>query len=140
MILLDTNVVSELMRLQPDASVFAWIAKQPRRTVYTTTVTQAEVFYGIAVLPEGRRKTAFAAEVERMFRDDFAAVPLAFDAAAAIHYAEIRSERRRAGRPISPLDAQIAAIATAVGATLATRNVRDFEGCGLPLIDPWVAT
>lgn len=140
MILLDTNVISELMRPQPDASVFAWIAKQPRRTVYTTSVTQAEIFYGIAVLPEGERKIAFGAEAERMFRDDFAAGPLAFDAAAAIHYAEIRGKRRRAGRPISPLDAQIAAIATAVGAALVTRNVRDFENCGLALIDPWTAS
>jgi predicted nucleic acid-binding protein len=136
-ILLDTNVVSELMRPQPNATVFAWVARQPRRDVYTTSISKAEIRYGIALLPEGRRKTAFAADAERMFRDDFADTLLPFDAAAAVHYAEIRSMRRRAGRPMTPLDAQIAAIALAVGAAVATRNVADFAGCGIAVIDPW---
>lgn len=139
MIVLDTTVVSELMRRQPNAKVFAWVARQRRSEMYATCITKAEIFYGIALLPDGRRKTVFAVEAERMFRDDFAVPILAFDAEAAMRYAEIRSIRRRAGRPVAPLDAQIAAIATAVGAAVATRNVDDFDGCGIAVINPWDA-
>ena len=140
MIVLDTNVVSELMRPQPSAAVAAWVARQPLQSVFTTSITRAEILYGIAVMPDGRRKTALAAGAERMFREYFAGRSLGFGDAAAVYYAAILSSRRRAGRPIVPLDAQIAAIALAAGAALATRNVGDFTGCGLEVIDPWTVS
>jgi predicted nucleic acid-binding protein len=135
-IVLDTNVLSELMRPQPNAGVVAWVGRQRRPDLYTTSISKAEVFYGIALLPSGRRKAGLAADSERMFREDFAAPALAFDDAAALHYAEIRSARSRAGKPIGTLDAQIAAIALATSASIATRNVGDFEACGIELINP----
>jgi predicted nucleic acid-binding protein len=108
-IVLDTNVLSELMRSEPAAAVFAWVAAQPRATLYTTSVNKAEILYGIAVLPEGRRRAALAAAAEAMFTDDFAGRVLPFDEAAAVLYAEIVASRRRDGRPIEAFDAQIAA-------------------------------
>ena len=137
MIVLDTNVLSELVRSEPAAVVFAWVSAQPRAMLYTTSVNQAEILYGIAVLPEGRRRVALAAAAEAMFADDFAARVLPFDQAAAVHYAEIVAARRREGRPIEAMDAQIAATALVAGAALATRDTRDFAGCGLAVINPW---
>ena len=138
MIVLDTNVLSELMRSQPAAAVFAWVAAQPRAALHTTGVNKAEILYGIAALPEGRRRAALAAAAEAMFTDDFVGRVLPFDEAAAVHYAEIAG-RRREGRPIEAFDAQIAATARVAGAELATRNVGDFAGCGLALVNPWEA-
>lgn len=139
MIILDTNVVSELMRPRPNAAVADWVNRQPRRTLLTTSITQAEVLYGIALLPSGRRKASLDAEARRMFREDFADI-LPFTTAAAPHFAELVSARRRAGRPIGILDAQIAAIALAdADAEIATRDVGDFVGCGVGIIDPWQA-
>ena len=140
MIVLDTNVLSELMRSQPAAAVFAWVAAQPRALLYTTSVNKAEILYGIAALPEGRRRAALAAAAEAMFADDFAGRVLPFDEAGAVLYAEIVAGRRRDGRPIEAFDAQIAATARVAGAELATRDVQDFAGCGLTLINPWEAT
>jgi len=140
MIVLDTNVLSELMRSQPGAAVFAWVAAQPRAALYTTSVNKAEIFYGIAVLPEGRQRAALAAAAEAMFIDDFAGRVLPFDKAAAVHYADIVAARRREGRPIEAFDAQIAATARVAGAELATRDVGDFAGCGLILVNPWEPT
>jgi len=140
MIVLDTNVLSELMRSQPGAAVFAWVAAQPRAALYTTSVNKAEIFYGISVLPEGRRRSALAAAAEAMFIDDFAGRVLPFDEAAALHYADIVAARRREGRPIEAFDAQIAAMARVAGAELATRDVGDFAGCGLILVNPWEPT
>ena len=140
MIVLDTNVLSELMRSEPAAAVFAWIAEQPRATLYTTSVNKAEIFYGIAALPDGRRRVALAAAAEAMFTEDFASRVLPFDEAAAIFYAEIVAARRRGGRPIEAFDALIAATARVAGAGLATRDVDDFAGCGLAVINPWDAT
>jgi predicted nucleic acid-binding protein len=139
-IVLDTNVLSELMRSQPAAAVFAWVSAQPRAALHTTSVNKAEILYGIATLPEGRRRAALAAAAEAMFNDDFAGRVLPFDEEAAVHYAEIVAERRREGRPIEAFDAQIAATARVAGAELATRNVGDFAGCGLTLVNPWEAT
>lgn len=138
MIILDTNVVSELMKPSPHAAVTNWLGRQPRHDLSTTSITKAEILYGIARLPDGRRKTGLAADAERMFRDDFPLPLFAFDDAAAGRYAGILDARRRAGRPMTTLDAQIAAIALAANAAVATRNVSDFEGCGLNLVDPWV--
>jgi predicted nucleic acid-binding protein len=139
-IVLDTNVLSELMRSQPAAPVFAWVSAQPRATLYTTSVSKAEVLFGIAVLPEGRRRLALAAAAEAMFADDFEGRVLPFDEAAAVHYAEIVAARRREGRPIEAFDAQIAATARVAGAGIATRDTGDFAGCGLTLVNPWQAT
>lgn len=139
MIILDTTVVSELMRTSPEPAVVAWTATRVFVELYTTTITRAEILYGIAILTAGRRRAALAEGATRMFLRAFTGRILTFDAAAADRYAEIRSTRRRAGRPISPLDAQIAAIAAVAGAAVATRNVRDFEGCGVEIIDPWGA-
>ena len=140
MIVLDTNVLSELMRSQPGAAVFAWVAAQPRAALYTTSVNKAEIFDGISVLPEGRRRSALAVAAEAMFIDDFAGRVLPFDKAAAVHYADIVAARRREGRPIEAFDAQIAATARVAGAELATRDVGDFAGCGLILVNPWEPT
>lgn len=137
MIVLDTNVLSELMRSQPAAAVFAWVAAPPRATLCTTSVSKAEILYGIAALPEGRRRQTLAAAAEAMFAEDFAGRVLPFDEAAAAHYAEIVAARRRGGRPIEAFDAQIAATARAAGAGLATRDVGDFADCGLTLVNPW---
>jgi predicted nucleic acid-binding protein len=139
-IILDTNVVSELMKPAPNAAVTNWLHQQSRRDLSTTSISKAEILYGVARLPDGRRKVDLAAEAERMFRDDFPAPLFAFDDSAARYYAEILGARRRAGRPMTTLDAQIAAIAAANGASIATRNVVDFEGCGLAIVDPWGAS
>ena len=137
MILLDTIVLSELMKAAPAESVVRWFSTQPAISLYTTSVTQAEVLHGILLLPPGRRRSAFAAAAEAMFEEEFAGRVLAFGSDAAHPYARIAAERRRAGRPISHFDAQIAAIAHSAGAAVASRNVVDFDGCGIDVINPW---
>jgi predicted nucleic acid-binding protein len=137
-IVLDTNVVSELMRPSASPAVQEWVAGQPSASLFTTTITQAQILYGVALLPRGRRRKLLEAAVEAMFEEDFADRVLPFDAAAAHAFAQIAVDPRRAGKPIAQLDAQIAAIARARDATIATRNVGDFEGCGLDLFDPWL--
>ena len=139
MIILDTNVLSELMRPEPDAAVLSWIAAQPRSSLYTTSITQAEILFGIALLKNGKRKTSLAAAAEAMFGEDLAGRVLAFDAKAAPAYAAIVSERRHAGAPIDGFDALIAAIARAAGAAVATRDTGGFSDCGVTLINPWQA-
>jgi predicted nucleic acid-binding protein len=136
-IVLDTNILSELMRLEPNPRVFQRVATQARTSLYTTSINKAEILFGIAILPEGRRRAALAAAAEAMFDDDLAYRVLPFDEAAAELYVEIVANRRREGRPIEGFDAQVAATARAAGADLATRDVRDFAGCGLWLINPW---
>jgi predicted nucleic acid-binding protein len=137
MIVLDTNVISELMRSEPHPAVVAWVASHPSATFCTTSVNKAEILYGILALPHGRRRTALVAAAEAMFAEDLADRILPFDEAAADRYAEIVVARRRAGRPIEALDALIAATALVAGADLATRDVGGFQGLGLTLIDPW---
>ncbi len=139
MIVLDTNVLSELMRPEPNGGVTAWVEGQPPQSLYTTSITEAEILHGVMLLPSGRRRKAFEAATEAMFREDFSGRVLPFGSQAALPYARIAVARRRAGRPISQFDAQIAAIAVSVGAALATRNVTDFEGCGVELVNPWDA-
>jgi predicted nucleic acid-binding protein len=138
-IVLDTNVISELMRAEPHPRVLAWVAAQPDALLYTTYVTQAEILYGIAALPEGRRRAALAEVAEGIFGEDFAGRILPFGAGAAACYASVVVARRRAGNPIEQLDALIAAIALAAGASVATRDSGGFTGCGLTVIDPWTA-
>ena len=137
MIVLDTNVVSELMKAKPSPAVLAWIARGDSSGYCTTSITQAEILHGVMLLPASRRRRAIESAAEAMFATDFAGRILAFDSSAARSYAELVSDRRRRARPISQFDAQIAAIARVAGATLATRNVRDFEHCGIGVVDPW---
>jgi toxin FitB len=136
-IILDTNVLSELMRSEPHPEVFVWTAGQPRGDLYTTSVNVAEILYGIAAMPLGRRRSGLATLAEAMFTEDFVGRILPFDNAAAAQYAEIVVSRRQQGRPIEAFDAQIAAIALVAKADLATRDTSGFAGCGLSLIDPW---
>jgi predicted nucleic acid-binding protein len=139
MIVLDTKVLSELMRSQPHPAVVDWVAAQPRASLFTTSVNKTEILYGIAVLPAGRRRAALAAAADAMFTDDLAGRVLPFDAAAAAHYAEIITARRRIGAPIEAFDAQIAATARVAGFRVATRDIGGFDGCGVALVDPWEA-
>lgn len=138
MIIVDTNVLSELMKGGPAPEVEVWFEDKPLASVFTTTITQAEILYGVDALPRGRRRKLLERAVNAMFEEDFADRILPFDSAAARAYAAVAAERRRAGRPISQFDAQIAGIARSRGAAIATRNVRDFAGCGIELHDPWV--
>jgi predicted nucleic acid-binding protein len=137
MIVLDTNVVSELMRREPHPAVRAWVAARPRAALFVASVSKAEILYGIALLAQGQRRRDLAAAAEAMFAEDFAGRILAFDAAAAVHYARLAAARRQAGRPIEAFDALIAATAAAAGAAVATRDAAGFSGCGLTLLDPW---
>jgi toxin FitB len=137
MILLDTNILSEALRAAPAPRVLDWMARQAASSLFVSTVTQAEILYGIAILDEGRRRDDLAAAARLMFTEDFAGRLLPFDGDAATAFAGITAARRRIGRPISQFDAQIAAIARSRGAILATRNSRDFEHCGIDIVDPW---
>lgn len=137
MIILDTNVVSELLRPAPAPQVEAWLASQDGATVYFTSVGEAELRYGLAIMPAGSRHSALAKAIEAILEEDFRGRVLAFERAAALAFAAIAAERRAAGRPISQFDCQIAAIARASSAAVATRNTSDFEGCGITVIDPW---
>jgi predicted nucleic acid-binding protein len=137
MIILDTNVLSELMRPTPSANVVNWVAAQPAASLYTTSITQAEILHGLMLLPRGRRRSALERAATSMFAEDFGGRILGFGREAAPSYARIASDRSRAGRPISHFDAQIAAITGVTGAVLATRNVADFDGCGLRVVNPW---
>jgi len=135
--LLDTNVLSELLRATPEPAVLAWFATQPAGSLFVSAVTQAEMMLGARLLPAGKRRSALEAAVRAMFEEDFAGRVLSFDGAAVPAYVDIVAARRSLGRPISQFDAQIAAIARRHSARLATRNVGDFEGCEVPLSNPW---
>lgn len=137
MIVLDTNVLSELIRPSPAPSVLQWVASRAATTLFTTTITQAEILYGLELLPEGRRREALTVAIDAIFQEDLRDRVLPFDSPAAEAYAAIVAGRRRGGRPISQLDAQIAAIARSREATVATRNVLDFHGCGVEVVDPF---
>lgn len=137
MIVLDTNVLSEPLKREPSSAVLDWLKLQPPSGIFTTAITQGELLYGIQRMPEGKRKAAFLVSVQQMLRDDFGDRILAFDSYAAVSYGWIRASRDDIGRPISVEDAQIAAIVHSRGATLATRNARDFEYCGIKVLNPW---
>ncbi len=137
MIILDTNVLSELMRPKPSASVMAWIARQPEAELFTTSITEAEIFYGIEMLPKGKRREHLIMAAKVVFTEDFSGRVYGFDSAAARAFSRIASSRRSHGRPISRSDAQIAAIAKTRRARVATREVKGFEQCGLDVVDPW---
>lgn len=135
--LLDTNVLSELLRSQPAPAVLAWFAEQPPESLFVSAITQAEMMLGARLLPAGKRRKALEMALVAMFAEDFAGRILPFDSASVDAYVEIVGERREMGRPISQFDAQIAAIARRTGARLATRNTDDFRNCKVALIDPW---
>ena len=137
MVLIDTNVVSELMRQTPAPAVMAWFAAQDSGALYLTAISEAELRTGVAILPAGRRRERLAVEVDAVVREDFAGRVLPFDSAAARAYAVIVASRRSTGWPIPEADCQIAAIARARDAAVATRNAADFEHCGIAVIDPW---
>jgi toxin FitB len=139
MIVLDTNVLSEALRPLPEPAVLEWLAKQPRASLFTTTVTQGEVLYGIRLLADGKRRRGLWDAAKGIFAEDFAGRVLSFDSDAADMYAEIAASRRLAGKPISQFDAMIAAMARSRGASLATRNAKDFEDCGIDIVNPWAA-
>ncbi|MCY4571907.1 MAG: type II toxin-antitoxin system VapC family toxin [Gemmatimonadetes bacterium] len=137
MFILDTNIVSEFMRERPHPAVLHWLDDRMERDLFVAAVTQAEVLAGIALLPRGKRRQGLAAAADRAFDGMFADRVLPFDRSAARAYAGIATARRRVGRPISQADCQIAAIAAARGGTLVTRNIRDFEGTGAAVVNPW---
>lgn len=137
MIVLDTNIISELMRDGPQQTVLTWFDVQPTSSLFVTTITKAEILTGIALLPDGRRKNGLTKSADRVFTALFAGRILAFDSDAASFYAEIFAQRYAVGRPISQADCQIAAIARSYDASIATRNVSDFEGVEIELINPW---
>jgi predicted nucleic acid-binding protein len=136
MIVADTNVVSELMRPSPSPALRTWLSRQAAGDLYTTAITVAEIRYGLERLPGGRRKDRLRAAADEVFAA-LSEFVLPFDAGAAVQYPRIARHRDEAGLPISGLDAQIAAICRARGAALATRNIKDFLGTGVEVIDPW---
>lgn len=137
MIVLDTNVLSEVIALQPSARVLAWILREQPSTLYTTSISQAELLYGVELMAQGRRRQALHAAIKKMLAEDFVDRILPFDSDATEAYSRIAASRRMMGRPISEGDARIAAIAISRGASLATRNGRDFEHCGIKVVNPW---
>lgn len=137
MFVLDTNVVSELMRPEPEASVSEWMARHPATSLFFTAVGEAELRFGVATLPTGTRREALSAKVEVLLRDRLRGRVLPFDSQAASAYAEIAARRRIRGLAVSYPDCQIAAIAHCHNAVVVTRNARDFEGTGIEVIDPW---
>ncbi len=137
MIILDTNVLSEALSPAPSDAVMDWLGAQDRLAVFITAITQAELLYGIEMLPAGKRRSLLSTAVQRIFLDEFPGRMLLFDEDAANVYAGIVAKRARMGRPISQFDAMIAAIAASRGGGVATRNVRDFEHCGIEVLNPW---
>ncbi len=137
MILLDTNVLSALMQTRPDAAVVAWLDAQPPESIWTTAVTVFEIRLGIELLPRGRRRKALEAAFDAMLREDLSGRIAAFDAAAAEEAATLAARRQRRGRPVDLRDTQIAGIALARRAALATRNVRHFDGLNVNVVSPW---
>jgi predicted nucleic acid-binding protein len=137
MIILDTNVVSELMRPAPESRVLRWFASQSAEDLHITVVTMAEIFYAIELIATSRRRDVLRRGAEKMFETVFGDRILTFEDRAARAFSQIASARRRQGKPISESDAQIAALTRIHSATLATRNPYVFEGCGVRLVNPW---
>ena len=137
MIVLDTNVVSELMKVSPSGPVMGWWRSRPGGELFISALTQAEILYGIELLPGGKRRNLLEQAAQEMFTEYFGGRILPFDSDAAREFARIALARRNAGRPISQTDAQIAAIARSRGASVATRNIEDFVDCGIAVVNPW---
>lgn len=136
-VLLDTNVVSELIRKSPDPAVEAWVSGHVLEDLYFSAIGEAELRYRAAILPAGRRRETLVSEIEGMLRDAFGDRVLPFDSNAAREFAEIAAKRRSIGRRMAPADCQIAAIARSLNMAVATRNVRDFDDINVEVINPW---
>jgi predicted nucleic acid-binding protein len=139
MIILDTNVLSTLMQKEPERAVVAWVDRQPAESVWITSITLFETHLGLALLPAGRRQQTLQAAFAQLLEQDLENRVLDFDGAAAVEAAALAAERQRAGRPVDMRDTQMAGIALARRATLATRNVRHFADLKVPVVDPWTA-
>lgn len=139
MFILDTNVLSEILKPTPDAGVLAWMSAQPRSQLFTTVITRAEMLYGISLLPDSPRRKKLKEAALAIFNEDLEDKVLVFDVHAADRYSEIAARRRAAGKPITQFDAMIAAIAHLHQAQLVTRNVKDFIECDVGVCDPWCA-
>ena len=139
MYVIDTNVASELMRPSPVPAVAAWVAGRDAEELYLTAVSEAELLYGVAIVPADKRRNELEAAMLRWLDTGFAERILPFDSGAARAYADIAAGRRSAGRPIAPADCQIAAVARCRGMAVATRNVRDFGDIDVETVDPWTA-
>jgi toxin FitB len=137
MFLVDTNILSAMVAPVVPQPIVAWLAGTPRRFIGTSAICQAEMLAGIAALPDGRRRRELSVTARAVFDSDFVGKIWPFDTPSAEAYAEIFAARRRAGRHIEPPDLMIAAIALSRGASVVTRNVRDFEDCGIAIINPW---
>jgi predicted nucleic acid-binding protein len=140
MIIIDTNVISELLRPTPEPAVEVWLSAQDGLSIYLTAISEAELRYGVAIMTSRKLRDGLSNVIDHILRDDMAGRILPFDSAAARAYADIADTRRSAGKQISQADCQIAAIARAHNAPVATRNTPDFEDCGIDLINPWTAT
>jgi toxin FitB len=138
MIVLDRNALSEALRPVPESDL-DWLAKQPRASLFATTVTQGEVLYGVRLVSDGKRRRGLWDAASEIFSEDFAGQVLSFDSDAADMYAEIAASRRTAGKPVSQFDAMISAMARSRGASLATRNSEDFVDCGVEIVNPRTA-
>ena len=137
MFVLDSNVLSEVMREHPEPAVLHWMDRQPAAELFTAATCEAEIRFGIAALPAGQRSEDLRRAADRVFRGFLRGRILPFDSVAAQRFAVLAADRRRAGHRMSISDAQIAAVATCHGATLATRDTRDFRECGIRVINPW---
>jgi predicted nucleic acid-binding protein len=137
MIILDTNVLSALMRTAPEAPVVTWLDRQPAESIWITSITLFEARLGLALLPAGRRRRTLEAVFTQLLKEDLENRVLDFDSAAAIEAASLASGRQKGGRPVDIRDTLIAGIALARHATLATRNVRHFRDLKVPIVDPW---
>jgi predicted nucleic acid-binding protein len=140
MFILDTNVLSALMRLELEPEITAWMVGQDEELVFTTAISQAEISAGLAILPEGRKRRELEALASAIFIEEFEGRVLPFDMKAAAIYAEIFAARRRAGRSTPPMDLLIASIARSHGADVVTRDTAGFEGCGVTVINPWATS
>lgn len=138
-IILDTNVLSALMRSSPHAAVVRWLDEQPADSIWVTSVTVFEARFGLALLPQGKRRLGLEHAFERVLEEDLANRILDFDTVAAASAARLAAERQRRGRPVDFRDTLIAGIAQARRATIATRNIKDFERLDVPVVDPWKA-
>ena len=139
-VLLDTNVVSELMRKAPHPTVAVWAAGHRLENLFFSAVGEAELRYGAAILPTGQRRETLLSDIDRMLGEAFENRVLPFDSGAARAYADIAVRRRSTDRAVAPADCQIAAIARSRRMAIATRNVRDFDDAGVEVVDPWAAT
>jgi predicted nucleic acid-binding protein len=137
MFLLDTNVLSAMMSADPVPEVAAWVSGQPAELLFTASVCQAEILSGLAIMPDGRRRLALEEAARAMFQEDFEGRVLPFDMEAAVAYADIFAGRRRAGRATATVDLMIASVARCQGARVVTRNVADFDECGVDIVNPW---